>query len=271
MYPAALTATAGAPAAILPTVAGVAMIPSGTLPPVPSEITEMTPTAGMIGGGSIDPPSGSDPHTPAPTPLPAAAHTPTPAVKPGSSTPAALTTQSPPILYYTQAGDTLMVTLQTLRRGSRSNHLQRFGCHPPPHTAASEYAAGDPPVLDETSRGDKLFPDSEIIYSPSAIGFDAGAYVADARGYLAEFKEWRTDGWYNGGSVVQRVAYENSVNPRLLLALVEYQSHWIFDFPPEGADTLSTAMGGTGKQRPLQAVDLGDHGSGYWLLWLAGG
>jgi LasA protease len=132
-----------------------------------------------------------------------------------------------PILYYTQPGD----TLEALSK--------RFGVEPDQIAPADSTALPSntllqnktlvviPDVLDKTTRSDRLFPDSEIIYSPSAIGFNAGVYVSNAGGYLAKFREWRTDGWYNGGEVIQRVANENSVNPRFLLALVEYQCGWV--------------------------------------------
>ena len=181
VYPAALTATAGAPAAILPTVAGVAMIPSGTLPPVPSEITEMTPTAGMIGGGSIDPPSGSDPQTPAPTPLPRQQPIlPRRQSNPGSPTPAALTTQSPPILYYTQAGDTLKAL--SARFSVRPEEITSREPMPTQGLFNPGVLLLIPPRLTETSSATPLLPDSELVYSPSALDFDISKFLKGAGG-----------------------------------------------------------------------------------------
>jgi hypothetical protein len=37
--------------------------------------------------------------------------------------------------------------------------------------------------------------------------------------------------WTSGADVVRRVATENSINPRLLLALLEYQSGWVYGHP----------------------------------------
>ena len=39
-------------------------------------------------------------------------------------------------------------------------------------------------LLDETSRSDILFPDSEFVFSPSAIGFDIQAF-AEAAGWVS--------------------------------------------------------------------------------------
>jgi len=38
----------------------------------------------------------------------------------------------------------------------------------------------------------------------------------------------------SGAAVVQRVADELSVNPKLLLAVLEYQSGWVFGAPADG-------------------------------------
>ena len=53
-----------------------------------------------------------------------------------------------------------------------------------------------------------------------------------------------------GAEIILRVAMENSINPRLLLALLEYHSHWVYGSPtaqdqidyPLGLD-LPTAKG----------------------------
>ncbi len=145
---------------------------------------------------------------------------------------------SPPTMYYTQPGDTLEALCS--RFGVEADQITSPDLTViPAHTLlANKTLLVIPDVVGNTTAGDRLFPDSEIIFSPSAIGFDAASYVADAGGYLTQFKEWRTDGWYNGGEVIQRVAYENSVNPRLLLALVEYQTGWIFGPLDEDDDSM---------------------------------
>ncbi|MBE0700020.1 MAG: hypothetical protein IH586_24100, partial [Anaerolineaceae bacterium] len=51
------------------------------------------------------------------------------------------------------------------------------------------------------------------------------------------YKEWRSSGWHDGVMVIQRVAIENSINPRLLLAITERQSHWVYGQPQSLAET----------------------------------
>ncbi|HJW89924.1 MAG TPA: LysM peptidoglycan-binding domain-containing protein [Anaerolineales bacterium] len=68
-----------------------------------------------------------------------------------------------------------------------------------------------------------LLPDSEVIFSPSAADFDPQAFVAAAGGYLNTYREYlRSTSWTSGAEIVTRIALENSINPRLLLALLEY-------------------------------------------------
>jgi hypothetical protein len=43
------------------------------------------------------------------------------------------------------------------------------------------------------------------------------AFVREAGGFLIQYKEWRTNGWHSGTQVIERVAIENTINPRLLL------------------------------------------------------
>jgi murein DD-endopeptidase MepM/ murein hydrolase activator NlpD len=89
-----------------------------------------------------------------------------------------------------------------------------------------------PRVLSETTSPKHLMPDSEVVYSPSATSFDIEEFVTGAGGYLSTFSEWHlSTGVKTGSEVVARVAIENSINPRLLLALLEYQSNWVFGQP----------------------------------------
>jgi hypothetical protein len=59
------------------------------------------------------------------------------------------------------------------------------------------------------------------------VGFDIQKYVQSRGGYLSTYTEKVDDIPTSGADVVARIAYEYSVNPRLLLAVLEYQSHWV--------------------------------------------
>ncbi len=166
----------------------------------------------------------------APTPRPSATSTKI------AATPTKRTTQDPLILYYTQAGDTLKAI------AARFNVLPEEITSPETIKTEGLFDPGVllliPPRLGETSSSTPLIPDSEIVFSPSALDFDIKAFADEAGGKLGkDYKEWRTDGWYDGAGVIQRVAIENSINPRLLLVILERQSHWVYGQPQSLAET----------------------------------
>jgi hypothetical protein len=90
-----------------------------------------------------------------------------------------------------------------------------------------------PKHLDAVVYSGLLLPDSELIYSPTALDFDAAHFIQEAGGYLSRYGE-EVDGiLLNGAVVIQRVANELSVNPRLLLAFLEYRSGWVYGEPAD--------------------------------------
>jgi LasA protease len=153
---------------------------------------------------------------------------PTPA--PPTSTPEISVPNTAPILYYAQAADTL--TVVAVRYGVLLTEIASTE----PIPASGFLNPGQlliiPRRLTNTTSSKHLLPDSEVVYSPSAIGFDGADYARKAGGYLATFEEWhKSTGLKSGGEIVMRVALENSINPRLLMALLEYHSHWVLGEP----------------------------------------
>jgi LasA protease len=73
-----------------------------------------------------------------------------------------------------------------------------------------------------------VLPDSEVIYSPSTIGFSTEEYVRQAGGYLANYQETVHGETLSGAGIVQLVAELTSTNPRFLLAFIEQRSGWVF-------------------------------------------
>ncbi|MBN1373526.1 MAG: LysM peptidoglycan-binding domain-containing protein [Anaerolineaceae bacterium] len=78
----------------------------------------------------------------------------------------------------------------------------------------------------------KIIPDSELVYGPTTIQFSTADFIQKQGGYLARHYEEVEDVYHSGADVVIRVAREYSVNPRLLLALLEYQSGWVTQSNP---------------------------------------
>jgi LasA protease len=89
------------------------------------------------------------------------------------------------------------------------------------------------PSFDAVASNEKIIPDSELINSPSNAGFDVAAFVRGKNGYLTSYFE-EVDGVETGGvEIVERVALEYSVNPRLLLTVLEYKSGWVTESNPD--------------------------------------
>ena len=93
-----------------------------------------------------------------------------------------------------------------------------------------------PPVVTDPNPGSsfKIIPDSELVYGPASVGFDIDAFLKNKGGYLANYVQ-EIDGEYlSGTQIIMRVAENYSVNPRLLVALLEYRSGWVTNaFPAE--------------------------------------
>ena len=73
----------------------------------------------------------------------------------------------------------------------------------------------------------KLIPDSELVYGPAAAGFDVQNFAALYGGYLLSYEELVENQLLSGPEIVSLVAHRYSVNPRLLLAALEYRAGWI--------------------------------------------
>jgi len=160
-----------------------------------------------------------------------------------------------PVIYYTQAGDTLHAI--AVRFNVKPDEITSPVAIPSEGLFSPGQLLLIPNKLGETGDSGKLLPDSEIVFSPAAIDFDVKTFVKNAGGYLATYQEWLTTGWKSGAEVIQQVAIENSVNPRLLLALIEYQGHWVYGQPTNLAET----------DYPLGYKDYSNHGLYRQLSW----
>ena len=73
----------------------------------------------------------------------------------------------------------------------------------------------------------KIIPDSELVYGPAAKDFDVRAFVTQLNGYLVAYGQEVEGQWLDGPAIVQLVADRHSVNPRLLLAVLEHRTGWV--------------------------------------------
>ncbi len=231
-------------------------IGSGSLPDPTDKATERPELT-----QEVDPPLSTLPPTqipPSPTPTP---DRPEPVASP--TFPATPTTSasevSEIIVYESQPGD------------NRRALAVRFGVLPQeitsPDVLPDEKAMIDPGQvllipsrLSETGPDVKLIPDSELVFSPNAAEFDVIAFAASKGGYLNRYREIVNGYWRTGPEIVARVALNNSINPRILLAVLEFQSGWL---------TRSTVPEGDAFMYPLDFIDNQHMGLSRQLTWLA--
>jgi LasA protease len=138
--------------------------------------------------------------------------------------------------YTVQAGDTLGsiarrygITLEALMQANGMNESSILSIG---------IVLDIPPVVADPNPGSsfKIIPDSELVYGPASVGFELDEYLDERGGYLSDYVQ-DVDGEYLSGSqIVMRVAENYSVNPRLLVALLEYRSGWVTNPFPSNMD-----------------------------------
>ncbi len=98
----------------------------------------------------------------------------------------------------------------------------------------------DPPSDEGSSF--KIVPDSRLVRAPGSSAFDVNAFVSGQPGYLRRATDMVDADLLTGAQLVERVALEYSVDPRLLLALLEYKAHLLSN-PNPTDDEKNFAMG----------------------------
>lgn len=182
-------------------------------------------------------PPQTNPSSIEPSVLPSLVWQPTPAITDDAPTPPLTPHPTPnqpdplvnttPTLYYTQAGDTLVAV--AIRFGVQPDEITSPDLIPESGFLNPSQLLVIPKRLANTTSPQHLIPDSEIVFSPSAAEFDVQAFVEEAGGYLKRHRDYlKSTGWTSGANIIGRVALENSINPRLLLALLEFRSGWVY-------------------------------------------
>lgn len=143
----------------------------------------------------------------------------------------------PTLLYYSQSGDTLPAVAA---RFNVSLSDIRSNTDLPKNTLINPGTVLIIPkrITDPTTPNSQIIPDSEMVFSGTAVNFDIEAYVNQAGGSLSNYREYLgTTAWTTGAQEIKRAAYDNSINPRLLLAVLEYESHWVRGQPVDALHT----------------------------------
>jgi LasA protease len=170
-----------------------------------------------------------EPAEPGPTaflPMAAARRTPTPDPIRNPSA-----TGAQPSWYAVQAGDTLGAI--AVRFGVSLTALQAHN----PTLDPAQLEIGqrvEIPVPDSERPGPsfKIIPDSELVYGPGAMDLDIAGFIDTYDGYLAGYEQ-NVDGRdRSGAEIVELVSQRYSVNPRVLLAVLEFTGGWVTDRSP---------------------------------------
>ncbi len=82
-------------------------------------------------------------------------------------------------------------------------------------------------VLGETTKPDLLFPDSAVVYSPTAALFDPLTFTENQTGFISTYTEIMTRGATSAAQIVYELGLEYSINPQILLSLMEYEGGWL--------------------------------------------
>lgn len=209
--------------------AGTELTPGGATQTTRPQIATLTPEASTAGPTQGPPSPTLEPPLPTSTFLP-----------PPSPSPTALMTPAPTLFYTTQSGDTLPAL------------AARFGVNPI-DIVAPEGLKGIttlvdgqllviPRVLADLGPSLALIPDSELVFSGAGAGFDPQAFALEQGGFLGQYEGYAEGRASAGGVVLLLVARNHSINPRLLVALLEYQSGWVTNPSPRG-DGMNYPLG----------------------------
>ncbi len=207
---------------VLLVLAGCRALPRFIAPSQPTP--DMTTLSGTIPTSTITITLGTAPPTPSPTVKSSLTPTNSITVK-NSPTKWAIATPLP-LIYYAQSGDTLAVVASHFNISTTvitsPNLLSSQGL------IQYNQALYLPARLAHRVKSDFILPDSEVVFSPSAVDFNIAAYLRKSRGDLFKYREYlASTGWTSAADIIKRIALENSINPRLLLALLEYHCHGV--------------------------------------------
>jgi LasA protease len=70
----------------------------------------------------------------------------------------------------------------------------------------------------------QIIPDSQYVNGPAAIDFNTDVFIAQYTGWLNGYREYAGGKTRSAGGVIDYVAQNFSISPRLLLALIEYRA-----------------------------------------------
>ena len=130
-----------------------------------------------------------------------------------------------------------------------------------------------PPIPQPPGPSWKLIPDSEILFGPSTVDPSSIRRGFSRTSTLASYVDFLDDGLFNGPAIVMRVAENFSINPKLLIAILEAQSGWAQDVDGSNIGNQLYPLGWfeTGKEGLYEQLSwAADQLNAGYYRWLAG-
>jgi LysM repeat protein len=233
--------------------------------PLPSNTPGAHSVPNAAGTTISQPPTATREPTPTRVPL---SVSPPPTTDPGLTTQMIVDTATPDVArvlptprqdsdqYMVQAGDTLGIIAQNY--GISIENLMQANNIADPNLLEVGMSLNVPaPNPVGAGSGFKVIPDSELVYSPASVYFNIQNFIESQNGYLETYEQDVNDVTLAGYEIVGLVARNYSVNPRLLLALLEYQSGWVTN-----PDPFNTSY-------PMGLLDENHYGLYRQLTWTA--
>ena len=102
-----------------------------------------------------------------------------------------------------------------------------------------------PKAFDKDSN---ILSDVAFPYGPTIVEFEVGVFTQEQAGFLAYYTEQIGERTLSGAQIVAEISLLYSLNPKVLLTLLEYENKWVSDPSPvnQGEKPLvqSAAWGG---------------------------
>ncbi len=116
-----------------------------------------------------------------------------------------------------------------------------------------------PPIVEGVGPSTKVIPDSALIYGPASLLFDLNGFTAGWASHLDAYAETVDGVSLTGPGIVKLVAQRYSVDPRMLLAVLETQGGWV----------RSSNVSASSSTYPVGYVAPGSEGLFSQLSWAA--
>jgi len=115
------------------------------------------------------------------------------------------------------------------------------------------------PIVQAQGPSNKVLPDSALVYGPASILFDLSGFTGTWSSHLNAYSETVDGVELSGPGIVRQVAQQYSVDPRLLLAVLELQGGWV----------RSSNVSGDVRAYPVGHIAAGTEGLFSQLSWAA--